>query len=107
MNGWEVFALALLAAALWYWLDGARAREKGVVAVREACRRRGLQLLDDTVALETVRLARNEAGQLQWRRVYGFEFSDTGDNRRRGSVGLLGAQLLWLDVGPGDAVIDL
>ena len=32
------------------------------------------------------------------RRVYGFEFSDNGNNRRHGSVTLLGKRVVMLDV---------
>ena len=58
-----------------------------------------MQLLDDTVAISSLRLARNDAGRLLLQRVYDFEYSDTGDNRRNGSVVMLGHRVVVLNVG--------
>jgi len=58
-----------------------------------------LQLLDDTVAISSLRLARNDDGRLLLRRVYDFEYSDTGDNRRHGSVVMLGHRVVVLNLG--------
>ena len=96
----ELLVLALLLAAAWLWLDSLKTREIGVRAVAEACREEGLQFLDDTVAIRSLRLARDDAGRLRLRRVYVFEYSDTGDNRREGSVSLLGHDVELLHVRP-------
>ena len=90
---WEAAALVLIFSALAFWIDSLRARERAVAAGRRACERNGLQLLDETVSGASTRLARNEDGQLRIRRVFVFEFSDTGNNRRRGSITLLGAEV--------------
>jgi hypothetical protein len=50
-------------------------------------------MLDDTVAMASIRLARNSYGQVSLRRFYRFEFSDTGDNRRGGMVLMLGSMV--------------
>ena len=48
-------------------------------------------MLDDTVSIRSLRLVRDDLGRLRLHRsCYEFEYSDTGDNRRRGSVTLLG-----------------
>ena len=88
----EAFALILLLAGTAFWVDSLRAREAALVAGRAACERYDLLLLDDTVAVTRLRLARNEEGRLRVARAYGFEFSDTGNNRRRGSISLLGSR---------------
>jgi hypothetical protein len=67
--------------------------------MRAACRAQGLQFLDDTVALQSVRPMRGDDGQLALRRVYGFEFSDTGTNRRGGKVCLIAARITDVDLG--------
>lgn len=96
----ELFLLALIAAAVWFWIDTLRAREAGIAAVRRACQAAGLQLLDDTVATASLRLGRNDNGHVQIRRVYAFEYSDTGDNRRDGSVTLLGHRVVMMSITP-------
>ena len=86
----EAIALALLVAGTAFWIDSLRAREAALLAGRAACERYALLLLDDTVAVTRLRLARNAEGRLRVARLYGFEFSDTGNNRRRGSISLMG-----------------
>lgn len=95
----DIAILILLAGVTWAWYDSFRAREAGLKAVRAACAAEGLQLLDDTIALSRLRLRRDERGRLALARVYGFEYSDTGDNRRRGSVHLLGDRVGLMNLG--------
>jgi hypothetical protein len=90
---WEAIAIALLLFVLFLWVDSLRARERALEAGRSACERYALQFLDDTVSFARMRLARNDDGALRIARTYTFEFSDTGNNRRHGSVVMLGAQL--------------
>jgi len=95
----EIVSLLALGALAWLWFDSLKARDAGMDAARAACAADGLQLLDDTVAIAGLKPARNDDGQLVLRRVYEFEYSDTGDNRRRGSVVLLGQQVMLVNVG--------
>ncbi|MBW7900110.1 MAG: DUF3301 domain-containing protein [Rhodocyclaceae bacterium] len=86
----ETFSLLALGALAWLWLDSLKAREAGMREARAACAEEGLQLLDDTVAIRSLRLARDDAGRLRLQRTYVFEYSDSGDDRRQGGVTLLG-----------------
>ena len=101
----EVAVVAALAAAGWFLWSSLRAREAGNAAIRPACRAQGYFFLDDTVALDRIRLRRDEEGRARIARVYRFDYSDTGDNRRRGYVTLLGARVeeISLGVAPTDA----
>ena len=92
----ETISLLVLLAAVWFWLDSFKAREAAIRAARAACDAEHLLLLDDTVALGSLRPQRDELGRLCLRRVYHFEYSDTGDNRRNGYATLLGSELLML-----------
>ena len=89
---WEALALILLAAGTYFWIDTLRARETALEAGREACKRYGLLLLDDTVSVTKLRFARDDEGRLHLARTYGFEFSDTGNNRRQGLIVLVGGE---------------
>ena len=95
----EVLSLALLLGLAWLWFDSLRARDAGIKAVNQACDAEGLQLLDETVAISSLKAVRNDDGQLMLQRVYEFEYSDTGNNRRRGSVVMLGDQVTVLNLG--------
>ncbi|MBK7464321.1 MAG: DUF3301 domain-containing protein [Betaproteobacteria bacterium] len=100
MDLYELLALALMVGGIWLWLDSLKAREIGIQAAQRACAEEGLQFLDETVVGSFFRLARNDEGHLQLRRVYAFEYSDTGDNRCTGSVTLLGHTVELLHVRP-------
>ena len=97
---WEVTAIVLIAAGIFFWIDSLRARERAVQAGRSACERYRLQFLDDTVSFARLRLARNEDGELRLARTYSFEFSDTGNNRRHGAIMMLGSELQDVQLEP-------
>ena len=100
----EIAALALAALAGWLVWDALRARERANDAMRAACRARGLFFLDDTVSLASLRPVRDEDGRMRLRRIYRFEFSDTGHNRREGSITLVASVVtdLRLEAGPDE-----
>ena len=97
---WEAIAILLMATAALLWADSLRARERAVIAGRAACERYDLQFLDDTVSFTRMRLARDDDGRLRVARTYTFEFSDTGNNRRDGSIVMLGGKLQDLHFEP-------
>lgn len=98
----EIAALALAALAGWLAWDALRARERANDAMRSACRARGFFFLDDTVSLASLRPVRDESGRVRLRRIYRFQFSDTGHNRRDGSITFVAGAVtdLRLDTGP-------
>jgi hypothetical protein len=95
----ELLVVAALAAAGSFLWSSLRAREAANAAIRPACRAHGYLFLDDTVALDRIRLRRDEEGRARIARVYRFDYSDTGDNRRRGYVTLLGARVEEVSLG--------
>ena len=99
MPGFEIIFVALLVAAGAFWLTSLKVREAAVRAARIACDSENLLLLDDTVAIRAIKLARNDEGHVRIQRTYDFEYSDTGDNRRKGSVVLIGSRVVVFNVG--------
>jgi hypothetical protein len=101
---WEACALIVLVLACLYWYDSLRARERALLAGRAACEHERVQFLDETVALSSLRVGRDEAGRLRLRRFYAFEFSDPllegGNNRRDGSVVMLADRVESLTLAP-------
>lgn len=95
----EIFSILVLAGIAWLWFDSLKAREAAIGAARAACASEGLLLLDATVSISAVRLARDDDGRLQLQRAYEFEYSDTGDNRLKGGVVTLGHRVIVLNVG--------
>ncbi len=94
----ELGLIAALAGVIALWAAGMRAREAAIAAVRRACRRDNLQLLDETVALDRMRPARDRDGRMRWRRTYRFEFTQLSERRHEGTVELLGTRLVGLDL---------
>ena len=89
----ESITLLLLAALVWLWFDSMRARERALRLGKRSCERDGLLFLDETVECVSLRLGRSADGRMALRRTYNFEFSDTGNNRRSGSVIMLGGEV--------------
>lgn len=103
MPTFEIISLVVLGALAWLWFDSVHVRDIGIRAAKAACHAENLQLLDDTVSITSLRLARDDEGHLLLRRAYAFDYSDTGDNRRRGSVVLLGPCVIVVNVGLREA----
>lgn len=80
----------LLGAVVGLWLSAMRSRERAVAAARTACERNGVALLDQTVALTRLRLARNDYGRRVLRRTYGFELTTDGYDRHGGWLEMVG-----------------
>lgn len=90
---WELVLAAILLALGWFWWDGLNTREQAIRAARAVCQRAGVQLLDETVALKHLGLARDDELRMRIRREFFFEYSDTGNNRLPGYVYVLGGRV--------------
>lgn len=86
-DGW--FLLLLVIVAAWVWLDASRAREFAILHGHALCRDAGVQLLDQTVSLERLRLGLRD-GLPTFLRRYRFEVSLDGSDRHRGHLDLAG-----------------
>lgn len=80
-----IAALLLIALLALWWLASVNALERARGMAREFCRRQGWQLLDHTVAIASLRPAR-DAGGWHWVRRYRFDFSPDGGRRLRGEL---------------------
>jgi hypothetical protein len=89
----DLILIVLLLSAYLYWLDGQRAKEIAFKAVRTHCLSLEVQMLDEYVALESVRLKRDQGGKMRIRRKFLFEFSSTGNERYNGACFMLGQRV--------------
>lgn len=99
----DVSSLVALLAVLalgGYWYTSLSALEIARAAGASACREAGLQFLDDTVAGTGWTLRRDARGRLVVQRSYRFEFSESGDTRREGSVVVLGDRVIAVTLEP-------
>ena len=100
MDFFELLAFLLLLATGALWYSSLNVRELAVSEARAVCAAEGLLLLDDTVSIARIGLARDGDGVVQLRRVYEFEYSDTGNDRRSGSMLILGGRVLVIHLTP-------
>ena len=102
-----IFLLATLAALAWFWFDSLRARELALRTGARACADIHVQFLDQSVSVDRLRLGRDARGQLVFSRVFSFDFSDNGADRRRGKIVILGqrVQSVTLENADGTALI--
>lgn len=101
----DLFILLLFASAgAWLW-RGHGIRERALALVRRHCEKIDVILLDDNVALRRLRLLRDAQGRRRLARVYGFEFTVTGEQRHVGNISMFGQHLgqIELDAHPFSA----
>lgn len=93
----DLALLLVLGAMVAAWMELARARELAVVTARKHCELQGLQLLDDTVGLRSLRL-RTINGNRGLERSYTFEVSIDGDDRESGRIWMQGRRVTGLSL---------
>jgi hypothetical protein len=87
-----LLALMLL---IWFWRDSLQVRETATRICRQSCKSYGVQFLDQTVALQRLRLRWGRSGP-QLQRTYQFDYSLEGQGRRIGYLVMLGNHHLSL-----------
>ena len=99
----QILPILIIGALTWFWWDSGRARETAVRAAKHACQTCNVQFLDQTVALRSIRVRRDPAGQLRLFRKYTFEFSHNGTERDGGYAVMIGQRLADMHL---DLVLD-
>lgn len=96
----EFIVVASLLGGAWLWLENQGVRERAIAIAKDFCNKEDVQFLDGAMALVRMRLQRDALGRMTIARTYQFEFSDTGDNRLKGTIMLLGKKLETLHLQP-------
>ncbi|NNF17525.1 MAG: DUF3301 domain-containing protein [Gammaproteobacteria bacterium] len=87
-----VLALGAIAIVGWFWFDTMKIRELANAAARHNCRKAALQFLDGTVAFAKLSVVTTSAG-LKFRRVFVFDYSEDGENRKQGFLIFVGGHI--------------
>ncbi|MDI1276240.1 DUF3301 domain-containing protein [Methylobacter sp.] len=96
----DLILIALLLGAYLYWFNGQQVKEIALKAVRANCLNLEVQMLDEYVALNSIRLKRDQAGKMRVRRIFLFEFSSTGNERYNGVCIMLGRRVESIQMEP-------
>lgn len=93
--------LLILAVAIGFWLWRTLGlRDRALALVRQHCRQADVQLLDESIYLNKVRIGRSKGLRFALVRRYGFEFTVTGERRYHGYVELYGPRLRHIELAP-------
>ncbi|MEY1661394.1 DUF3301 domain-containing protein [Isoalcanivorax beigongshangi] len=90
-------AIVMVAALFW---RGQGVRERAYRAARQHCKQVDVELLDESVALDRIWIARHGNGPMRLRRTYRFEFTVTGDERYEGQLVMLGSLVQSITLQP-------
>ena len=85
MDFFEILSILALAGAIWFIFDSMRAREIATDLARSYCEKRGVQFLDGSAALRSMRLVRR-SNIMQVQRRFQFEHTMGGESRDRGVI---------------------
>lgn len=91
MDWGALLGIMLLASAAATWHRSLEIREAAFAQAQRSCRDAAVQLLDDTVAFQRLRLELAGGPRLIW--VYRFEYSDDRLSRRVGAVLMRGRRV--------------
>jgi hypothetical protein len=78
--------LLLIVLLVWFWQISLQSRDTALQTARETCKRQGLQFLDGTASLQSVRpfFSREQGPGLK--RTYTFDYSADGIARHTGCI---------------------
>lgn len=96
----NIFVLMLLATAgAWLW-HAHGLRERALAQVKQHCAKADVELLDGNVALRKITFLTDARGHKRLARVYGFEFTVTGEQRHVGSIVMFGPHVGRIELAP-------
>ena len=96
----DVLLLMLFATACaWLW-RGHGIRERALALAKQHCAKLDVELLDGNVAFRRLALLRDSRGQRRVARIYGFEFTVTGEQRHSGRIVLFGRVPALIELAP-------
>ena len=80
------------------WVDSLRTREQAIRFCIASCKEHGVQFLDQTIALTKLGIRWLPEG-IRLRRIYRFEYSEDGTDRRDGHIIMRGLRLEEISMG--------
>jgi hypothetical protein len=96
----DIFLLMLFATfCAWLWHSHGL-RERALELVKQHCAKTDIELLDGNVAFRRLTFVADARGHKRLARVYGFEFTVTGEQRHLGSITLFGKHLGRIELDP-------
>ena len=96
----DIFFLMLITALVLFWLDSISKREEAVKQGKKLATEFNLQLLDDTVHCNKIKIVRTEANWPSLERIYFFYVSSNKENRIHCQLTLVGKKIIGWRIPP-------
>lgn len=96
----DIVLISLLIIAYLYWSSAQRIKSIALKATRQHCLDMDVQMLDDYIALNDLKLRRDKTGKMHLCRLFQFEFSSTGNERYNGQIVMLGYRIESIQMEP-------
>lgn len=93
-----LIALIAILLAAWFWRSSMQAKELATEVARNSCNNHDLQFLDETVAIKSIKLRRDEMGSPTLLRHYEFEYYDGEQIRKKSTIDLLGTVVIDIEL---------
>jgi len=78
--------LLIIVVLVWFWQISQRCRDIAIQTAHQTCKQQGVQFLDGTASLQTIRPYYTRPGGPGLKRTYTFDYSDDGIVRRTGCI---------------------
>ena len=85
--------LLLIVVLVWFWQVSQQCRDLAIVTARETCKQQGVQFLDGSASLQTIRPYFSRGTGPGLKRTYTFDYSEDGIARRTGCIIMHNAQI--------------
>lgn len=97
---YDLIIFSALGLGAYYAVGAIKLKEAALRAVEHRCQQAGVQLLDGTIFLRRLGLARRPDGRLTLKREFQFEFTATGEDRNRGWILVHGRRVAAIELAP-------
>lgn len=91
--------LLLIVFLVWFWQISQRCRDAAIQIARQTCKQQGVQFLDGTASLQSVKPYYTRAGGPGLKRTYIFDYSADGLARQTGCIIMHNSQITSILMG--------
>ena len=78
--------LLIIVLLVWFWQISQHCRDTAIQLARQTCKHQGLQFLDGTATLKSIRPYFRGASGPGMKRIYTFDYSEDGVGRHSGCI---------------------
>ncbi|MBU2862872.1 DUF3301 domain-containing protein [Reinekea marina] len=96
----DILWLSILITVVAVWWQGQGVKSFALRQVKKYCDENNIQLLDESLIIKRLWLARGATGSVQLKRTFQFEFTSTGEHRYLGFIVLIGWKVVQLESQP-------